>query len=104
MLAVLRNVNIANLTYSSPTPIYSTQTHTHSVSAQCTHVLTFRANAYSPMRGISFFLASFCFLCTVAKLVSPKEGGVPCFPAVQNCIHYAEDIVLTCRGQRQEVH
>ena len=29
MLAVLRNVNIANLTYSSPTMIYSTQTHTH---------------------------------------------------------------------------
>ena len=29
MLAVLRNVNIANLTYSSPTPIYSTPTHTH---------------------------------------------------------------------------
>ena len=70
MLAVLRNVNIANLTYSSPTLIYSTQTHTHFVSAQCTHVLTFRANAYSRMGGISFFLASFCFLCTVAKLVS----------------------------------
>ena len=70
MLAVLRTVNIANLTNSSPTLIYSTQTHTHSVSAQCTHVLTFRANAYSRMRGISFFLASFCFLCPVAKLVS----------------------------------
>ena len=31
MLAVLRNVNIANLTYSSPTLIYSTQTHTHTL-------------------------------------------------------------------------
>ena len=74
MLAVLRNVNIANLTYSSPTPIYSTQTHTHThpVSAQCIYVLTFRGNAYLCIRRISFFLASFCFLCTVAKLVSPQ--------------------------------
>ena len=72
MLAVRRNVYRADLTYSSPTLIYSTQTHTHPISAQCTDVLTFRANAHSRMRGISFFLASFCFLCTVAKLVSPQ--------------------------------